>query len=160
MKIAIIYASKYGTTEKVAEAIAGKLKGMNEVELFSLKKNPQPDISAFEMVIIGSSIYVGQASKKVKAFCEENESLLLQKKIGLFACGMHPNKEEREKELKNAFPEVLLQKSSATHFLGGAFLFEQMNFLERMIIKKIAKTTDNVEQIDWERVERLVKELE
>ncbi|MCL2436166.1 MAG: flavodoxin domain-containing protein [Lentimicrobiaceae bacterium] len=160
MKIAIIYASKYGTTEKVAGSIAGKLNKVNEVELFSLKKNPQPDISAFEMVIIGSSIYMGQASKKVKAFCKENESLLLQKKIGLFVCGMHPNEEEREKELQNAFPEVLLKNSSATHFLGGAYLFEQMNFLERMIIKKIAKTTENVEQVDWEKVEEFVKELE
>ena len=160
MKIAIIYASKYGTTEKVAAAIADKLKEMNEVELFSLKKNPQPDISVFEMVIIGSSIYAGQASKKVKNFCKENESLLLQKRIGLFVCGMHPDKEEQEKELKNAFPEVLLKKSSATKFLGGAYLFEQMNFLERMIIKKVAKTTVSTQQVDWEGVEEFVKELE
>ena len=160
MKIAIIYASKYGTTEKVAEAIADKLKGTNEVELFSLKKNPQPNIGAFEMVIIGSSIYAGQASRKVKAFCKENESLLLQKRIGLFVCGMHPDKEEQDKEVQNAFSEVLLKKSSATKFLGGAYLFEQMNFLERMIIKKVAKTTSSVQQIDWEGVEGFVKELE
>ena len=159
MKIAILYASKYGTTEKVAASIADKLKEMNEVELFSLKNDPQPDISAFEMVIIGSSIYAGQASKKMKAFCKANETLLLQKRIGLFVCGMHPDKEEQEKELKNAFPEVLLKKSSATKFLGGAYLFEQMSFFECMIIKKIAKITSSVEQIDWERVEEFVKEL-
>jgi len=160
MKIAIIYASKYGTTEKVAGSIADKLKGTNEVALFSLKQNPKPDISTFEMVIIGSSIYAGQASKKMKTFCKENESLLLQKKIGLFICGMHPDKEEQEKELKNAFPEVLLKKSEATSFLGGEYLFEQMNFFERMIIKKVAKTTNNVQQIDWEEVGEFVKKLQ
>jgi len=159
MKIAVIYASKYGTTEKVAESIADRLKETNEVALLSLKKNPQPDISAFEMVLIGSSIYAGQASKKVKLFCKVNESLLLQKEIGLFVCGMHPDKEEQEKELKNAFPELLLKKSSATKFLGGAYLFERMNFFERMIIKKIAKTTSDVEQIDWEGVGVFVKIL-
>ena len=159
MKIAVIYASKYGTTEKVAESIADRLKETNEVALLSLKKNPQPDISAFEMVLIGTSIYAGQASKKVKAFCKENEALLLQKRIGLFVCGMHPDKEEQEKELKNAFPELLLKKSSATKFLGGAYLFERMNFFERMIIKKIAKTTSDVEQIDWGRVREFVKIL-
>ena len=159
MKIAIIYASKYGATEKVSGSIADKLKGTNEVELFSLKKNPQPDIGVFDTVIIGTSIYAGQASKKVKAFCKEHEALLLQKRIGLFICGMHPDEVEREKELKNAFPEVLLKKSSATKFLGGAYLFEQMNFFERMIIKKIAKTTENVEQIDWGRIGEFVKEI-
>jgi menaquinone-dependent protoporphyrinogen oxidase len=160
MKIAIIYASKYGTTEKVAGSIADKLKETNEVELFSLKNNPKPDISAFEMVIIGSSVYAGQASKKMKTFCKEHESLLLQKKIGLFVCGMHPDKEEQEKELKNAFPEVLLKKSEATSFLGGEYLFEQMNFFERMIIKKIAKTTDNVQQIDWEKIDEFAKKIQ
>ena len=48
MKTAIIYASKYGTTEKVAGSIANKLKETNEVKLFSLRKNPNPDISGYE----------------------------------------------------------------------------------------------------------------
>ncbi|MCL2290054.1 MAG: flavodoxin domain-containing protein [Bacteroidetes bacterium] len=160
MKTAIIYASKHGTTEKVAHSIADKLKGTNEVELFSLNANPKPDINAFEMVIIGSSIYAGQASKKVKAFCKENESLLLQKKIGLFTCGMQPEKENQEKELQAAFPEVLLKHSKATNFLGGELLFEQMNFFERMLVKKFMKIKSSVHQIDWDGVEDLAKRLQ
>ena len=159
MKIAVIYASKYGTTEKVAESIADKLKVTNEVALFPLKQNPQPDISAFEMVLIGSSIYAGQASKKVNLFCKANESLLLQKKIGLFVCGMHPDKEEQEKELKNAYSEDLQKKAMATGFLGGEFLFEKMNFFERMIIKKIAKTTSSVHQIDENAIDDFINQI-
>jgi len=160
MKIAIIYASKYGTTEKVAYSIADKLKETNEIELFSLKKDPRPDVSTFETVIIGSSIYAGQASKKMKTFCKENESLLLQKKIGLFICGMPPDKEHQEKELKDAFPEVLLKKSEIASFLGGEFLFEQMNFFERMIIKKITKITDTVHQIDRDAIGEFVMKIQ
>ena len=159
MKTAIIYISKYGTTEKVAHSIAEKLKETNEVELFSLKKNPHPDISGFERVILGSSIYMGQASGKMKAFCKTNESVLLQKKTGLFVCGMHPDKEQQDKELKGAYPEAMLKKADATGFLGGAFLFEQMNFMERAIIKKIAKTTTSVQGIDWEAMEEFVERL-
>jgi menaquinone-dependent protoporphyrinogen oxidase len=159
MKTAIIYTSKYGTTEKVAASIAEKLKDANEVELFSLKKNSKPDISGFELVILGSSIYMGQASKKMKAFCKANESVLLQKKTGLFVCGMHPDKEQQHKELKDAYSEILQNKAIATGFLGGAFLFEQMNFVERSIIKKIAKTTTSIEQIDWEAVDGFINRL-
>jgi menaquinone-dependent protoporphyrinogen oxidase len=61
MKTAIIYASKHGTTEKVAQAIADKLKKTTDVELFSLKKNPNPKISEFDMIILGSPIYAGQS---------------------------------------------------------------------------------------------------
>ena len=34
MKTALIYASKYGTTEKIASSIAEKLKNTNDIELF------------------------------------------------------------------------------------------------------------------------------
>jgi len=159
MKVAIVYASKHGTTEKVAASIAEKLKGTGDTELFSLKKNPKPDISGFDVVILGTSVYAGQASKKMAAFCKANESVLLQKKTGLFVCGMHPEKEQREKELTDAYPEILQKNATTTGFLGGEFLFERMNFVERFIIKKIAKTTDSVSQIDWEAIDSFVEKI-
>ena len=159
MKTAIIYVSKHGTTEKVARSIAEKLTGTNEVELFSLKKNPNIDISGFETVILGSSVYMGQASGKMKAFCKANETVLLQKKTGLFVCGMHPDKEQQEKELKDAYAEALREKAAATGFLGGEFLFEQLNFLERLIIKEIAKENSSVHQIDWKAIDSFVGKL-
>jgi menaquinone-dependent protoporphyrinogen oxidase len=159
MKTAIIYTSKYGTTEKIACSIAEKLKETNGVELFSLKKNAKPNISAFETVILGSSIYAGQASGKMRTFCKANESVLLQKKTALFVCGMEPDKEKQEKELKDAYPEALQNKAIATGFLGGAFIFEKMNLFERMIIKKIAKTTTSVERIDWKSVDEFINKI-
>ena len=159
MKTAIIYASKHGTTEKVARSIAEKLMETNEVELFSLKKNPNIDISGFETVILGSSVYMGQASGKMKAFCKANEPVLLQKKTGLFVCGMHPDKEQQEKELKDAYAEALREKAAATGFLGGEFLFEQLNFLERLIIKEVAKENSSVHQIDWKAIDSFVGKL-
>jgi menaquinone-dependent protoporphyrinogen oxidase len=160
MKTAILYTSKYGTTEKVACAIADKLRETNEVTLFSLNKNTKPDISGFESVILGTPIYAGQASSKVKAFCKANESALLQKKIGLFVCGMYPDKANREKELKEAYPETLRRKADATEFLGGAFIFERMNYFERLIIKQIAKTTTSVEQIDGRAMDAFIKKID
>ena len=160
MKTAILYASKHGTTEKVAHSIAEKLKETNEVELFSLKKNPHPDINGFERVIMGSSIHAGQAAKEVKAFCKANEPVLLQKKTGLFICGMHPDKVQQEKELKDTYPEILLEKAEVTGFLGGEFLFDQMNFFERFIARMIAKTTTSVHRINWEAVDMFVGKLQ
>ena len=160
MKTAILYTSKHGTTEKVACFIADKLKETNDVTLFSLNQHSKPDINGFECVILGTPIYAGQASSKIKAFCKANKSVLLQKKIGLFVCGMYPDKANREKELKEAYLETLQQKAEATGFLGGAFIFEQMNYFERLIIKQIAKTTTSVEQIDNEAIDAFVKKFQ
>jgi len=159
MKTAIIYTSKHGTTEKVANLIAEKLKKTNEIELFSLGKNSNPDISKYETVILGTSIYAGSASKKMKAFCRKNESILLQKKTGLFVCGMEPNKEKQNKELSDAYSETLHKSAVATGFLGGEFLFEHMNFFERFIIKKIAKTTTSVHKINAEAIDAFAAKL-
>ena len=159
MKTAIIYASKHGTTEKIAVSIAEKLKETNEVVLFSLKKNANPDISGFEIVILGSYIYMGQASGKMKNFCQKNESALLQKKTGLFVCGMHPDKTQREKELKETYPEVLRKNAAVTEFMGGEFLFEQLNFFEKLIIKKVANVTTSASEINWNTVNMFVNRL-
>ena len=159
MKIAVIYVSKHGTTEKVAVSIAEKLGESNEVELFSLTKNATPNISGFEMVILGSSIYAGQASKKMKTFCKKNEQVLLQKKTGLFVCGMEPNRSKRQKELEDAFPDVLSKNALASGFLGGEFIFEQMNFFERFMINRIAKTNESVSRIDRNAIEIFIKKL-
>jgi menaquinone-dependent protoporphyrinogen oxidase len=160
MKIAIVYVSKYGTTEKVAASIAEKLTENNEVELFALNKNANPNVNGFEAVILGTPIYAGQAAKKMKAFCQTNETGLLQKKTGLFVCGMEIDKSKIDSEFKNAYSEILQKNAAATAFLGGAFLFERMNFFERMIIKKIAKTTTSVQRIDEEAMNEFVEKLQ
>ena len=159
MKVAIIYASKHGTTEKVANAIADKIRDTSDVEVFSLKKNPNPNISEFDTVILGSSVYAGQTSKKMKTFCKENESVLLQKKLGLFICGMHINKEEIDKEIKISYPSTLQEKATVHEFLGGEFLFEKMNFFERFIARMIAKTKVSVHRIDWEGIDNFVQKI-
>lgn len=159
MKTAIIYATKHGTTEKVARAIGEKLKGTTDVELFSLKGNPHPDICEFDTIILGTSIYAGQPSKKMKAFCLGNESILLQKRLGLFVCGMHPDREEQEKEMKSAWPEVLQKHTTTAAFLGGEFLFESMNFFERTIVGMIAKTKTSVSRIDGDGIDAFVQQL-
>jgi len=159
MKIAIIYASKYGTTERVAGLIADKLRESNDITLIPLKDNPNPDIGGFETVILGTPVYAGQANKKMKSFCAANEAVLLQKETGLFVCGMEPDPAKRAKELEDAYPAVLRKSAKATGFLGGAFLFEEMNFAERFIIKKIAKTDQSVHRILQDEIDAFVQQF-
>ena len=157
-KIAIVYASRHGTTEKVSFSIAEKLKSY-EIELISLKKNSIPKLDEVECLILGTPIYAGQSSMKMRNFYNNNRNIILQKKIALFVCGMYPYLELREKELNEAYPQVLQEKAIAKEFLGGELIFEKMNFLERLIIKKISKTNKSVSNIAWDNLERLVQNI-
>jgi menaquinone-dependent protoporphyrinogen oxidase len=159
MKTAVIYTSKHGTTAKVSQMIAERLTG-NQVSVIDLKKEKYPDIHLFEGIILGTSIYAGAPSKTMQRFCKENIETLRQKRLALFVCGMELDITKQQKELEKAYPQELYEYAISKCFAGGEFQFEKMNFFERTIIKRIAKTDKNVSQIREDEVERFVTEYE
>jgi menaquinone-dependent protoporphyrinogen oxidase len=156
MKTAIIYTSKHGTTAKVAQMIAGRL---NQVLTIDLKKDKHPDINFFDGIILGTSIYAGTPSKAMQRFCMENLETLKQKRLALFVCGMEPDQTKQQQELANAYPQELYGYAVSKCFAGGEFQFEKMNFFERAIIKRIAKTDKSVSQIREEDIEKFVADI-
>ena len=139
-----------------AEKLAGKLK--NDVDLVNLKKTINIDISKYEKIIIGSSVYVGKIHKEAKMFCENNFNELKDKEIVLFISCMKEGK-EAEKQLKDNFPEELQDKALVTGVFGGAFKFDKMNFFERMIIKKISGNNKSYSNIIEENINEFAEIL-
>ena len=82
---------------------------------------------------------------------------LLQKRVGLFMVGM--NEPEFETEFNNAFPELLRNHAITSKCVGGEFLFEKMNFIEKLIVKKVSGITQNISKIDDNKISELVKEI-
>lgn len=154
MKTLILYATKYGSVEKVAKLIAEKIP--NSV-LQNIKRNKNVDIEDFERVIIGGSIYIGKIQKQISRFCSENLTALLQKEIGLFICAM--NQEEKNKLLQASFPDELLKRSKVSANFGGEFQFEKMNFIEKAIVKKIANISKSVSNLDYQSIDEFCKNM-
>lgn len=155
MKTAIIYYSKHGTTEKVAHLIGDNLD--DELTYISLKKHRDPDIRVYNKVVLGTSIYAGSPGKVMTQFCNKNRILLEKKVIGLFICCM--NREQEKEEIANAFPEYLHKVAITEAILGGEFLFEKMNFIERFITKRIAKTHSSVSNLRQEAIKEFVTQI-
>ena len=149
MKTIIFYCTTHGCTEKVARQIMDFM-GENTI-LHNLKSKEQPSLDDFDRVIIGGSIHAGQIQKKVKQFCTNNQESLLKKELGIFICCMEEGEKARE-EMRNVFPVELLSHAKATACLGGEFNFEKMNFLEKMIVKKVAKVEQSTSNIDQEAI--------
>lgn len=148
MKTAIIYYSKHGTTERVAHLIGEKFT--NEVAYISLRECPKPDIRTYDRIILGTSIYAGTPSRKVTQFCNKNQSLLWEKVIGLFICCM--NKDKEAEEMGNAFPEYLQRLAIPKAILGGEFLFDKMNCIERFITRKVTKIESSVSSLRYDAI--------
>lgn len=156
MKTAIIYYSKHGTTERVAYLIGESLS--HKVDYISLRESPKPDIRTYERIILGTSIYAGTPGRKVSQFCNKNRSLLEEKVIGLFICCM--NKKQELEEMNNAFPEYLQKVAITKAILGGEFLFDKMNCIERFITRKIAKIEFSVSCLRYNAIREFAIQIE
>ncbi len=157
MKIAIIYCSKHGTTGKLAELIAEK-KSAHDVDLINLMDSDEPVVDQYDQIVIGGSIHFGKIQKNIKRFCERNEDKLIHKDLGLFICCMLD--EKKNEQFENAFPEVLRQHSKAIGCFGGEFLLEKMNFLEKLIIKKVANASVSSSHINFDEVDHFIAQLD
>jgi menaquinone-dependent protoporphyrinogen oxidase len=149
MGILIAYASKHGCTEKCAEKLAQRFD--EKVDLYNLKSQKPLDISQYDKVIIGSSVYVGKVNKEATEFCAKNLSQLGNKKVGLFICGSQEG-DALKLELDGAYPQELQSKAIAIECFGGEFTFSKMNFMEKTIVKVIAKTNKDTSNVKDDKI--------
>jgi len=156
MKTLIVYATTHGCTEECATKLEQQLdSGANVI---NIKKQKLDDLEKYETIIIGGSIHAGQIQKRIKKFCQENLDTLKKKKIGLFLCCMEEG-ETAQKQFQDAFPAQLIEHATATGIFGGAFNFEKMNFIEKAIVKKVAKIEKSSSKIDEKSIVEFVKKM-
>lgn len=77
-KCLVVFGSKYGSTAEVARAIAEGL-GAEVADVVG-----KPDMTAYDMIVIGSPIYAGDYMTSVTRFIRDNKDLLLERKIAAF----------------------------------------------------------------------------
>lgn len=136
MKTLIVYGSKYGATGVCVDKIRKWLKG--EAEIVNLAERQPSELAQYEKILIGSGVYAGQLQKEVKAFYENNKEILKEKKIGVFLSCL--SDKQLDQYIDGAFGETFRRSLIAQVGCGGALNFNKMNFFERFITKKIAKS--------------------
>ena len=156
MRTAIVYATKHGTTRKVANKIKA-LVWPGDVILFNLAETRDVELRSFDRIIIGSSIYAGSVSGRVKSFVKQNMVDLLQKEVGLFTCGMFF--EKANEQIEKSFPAVLRQHARSIKHLGGEYQFDDLNFVERFLVKKIGGATQSESHIDEKAIVAFVEDF-
>jgi menaquinone-dependent protoporphyrinogen oxidase len=157
LKRVIIYAGKYGCTEHCAKKLAAMLPG--EVELVDLQNDPKNNgsvnLSEYDQVILGGSIYAGHASKNLRDFCGHNLPLLRSKQVALFLCCFEQG-ENAQAYMRRTFPRALVEQAIATGYFGWELHFAKRNRFERWMVKKIARVDQDISRIDEGAIRDLV----
>lgn len=162
MKTIVIYQSKYGASQEVANC----LKGENTtcVSLRDFDGNLQE----YEQVVLGCGVYAGSLAKAFKEFCVTNEEALCTKKLFFYFCGLQKEKEDMYKVCQENLTPLLRDRADAKMGVGGMLNFPRMNFMEKSIIKMINKKAhfvskeqmkDKVDLLDYEKIEELKAKL-
>ncbi|MDP8269372.1 MAG: flavodoxin domain-containing protein [Candidatus Tenebribacter davisii] len=155
MKTAIIYMSKHGTTEKITKLLSDKIENST---MFNLSSSSSIVLENYDTIIIGGSIHFGSMQKKLKQFIAKNIDVLLTKRTALFMVCMDKT-DKRNEQFENAYPQELRNRSIVNGYFRGEFIFDKMNFIEKIIIKKISGRSTDVSEIDYEAIDEFVNKL-
>ena len=130
---AIIYSSKYGTTEQVGKSIGSLLKGQTAVTLIDLSQPICLPLDGFDTFVLGTSIYAGHPRQQMVRFCQEHLPLLLRKTLFRYVCGM--DRAHAIREMTAAFPSELIMHAEEATFIAGEYQLGKMSLLERLLLR-------------------------
>ena len=86
MLVLVAYATKYGSTERIAEFIADRLR-VGGLEAHAFPVEAVREVAAYDAVLVGSATYMGHWLKPARAFVERFRDTLAGRPTWLFSSG-------------------------------------------------------------------------
>lgn len=172
MKTLILYLTRDGQTQKIAEKIAETLP--QKAELISLRAQPNlsaEQLQAFDTIVIGASIRYGHFDPLLTQFIDRHANLLNQKKSAFFSVNLTARKANRNTPESNTYTKKLLARiqwqPNLVEVIAGALFYPRYRWFDRVMIRFIMKitggetdTTREYEYTDWEKVRQFAEKIQ
>jgi menaquinone-dependent protoporphyrinogen oxidase len=139
-KVLVAYASKYGSTGGVADAIGKELCNRSAAVDVCMVKNIG-DLTPYRGAVIGSAIYMGKWMPEAADFVKRNRGVLGQIAVAYFVVCMtmgQPTEDNRRKALAYLDPvlkEVPQVKPVEIGTFAGALHYSNLSMPTKMIMK-------------------------
>lgn len=131
-KTLLLYYSFYGTTKETSQWVADGIGG--DVDVLPINDFNKIDITNYEVVVLGTAIYMENVALQMQDFLQENRDKFKEKPIAIFiVAGSYLISGER---YLNLFETDLGQKPIATAYFGGRMFPEMLNEFHLNIMKK------------------------
>jgi menaquinone-dependent protoporphyrinogen oxidase len=164
-KVLVGYASKYGSTQEVAEAIAATLRESG----LAVDLKPAKEVKALDeytAVVLGAPIYMLHWHKEARNFLSKHRETLTKLPVSAFALGPFNNEEEEWKEVRAQLDKELAKfpwlRPIAIEIFGGKFDPEKLRFPDNIIAKLPGSPLHNMPVIDirdWEAIRAWASKL-
>ena len=154
-KVLVAYASKYGSTGGVADAIGKELCAKGVSADVALIKNAR-NIGSYQGVVIGSAIYMGKWMPEAVDFVKKNKDLLRRMPVAYFLVCMTlstPTDKNRAEVL--AYMDPILKEAPEIKPVGigtfaGAIDYNKLSWIYKKILK--SKGTPEGDFRDWNAI--------
>ena len=136
VKVLVAYASKYGSTQEVAEAIAATLRESGlVVDLEPIRE--VKTLEEYTAVVLGAPLYMFHWHKDARRFLSRHREALTKRPVAIFALGPFNDEEKEWKEVRAQLDKELAKfpwlTSMAIEIFGGKFDPAKLRFPDNII---------------------------
>ena len=157
MSIAILYATRYGSTRDVAELLAGRLA--KDVRLYDLADRAPVDLSDVSVVVIGSPVFSGRVPGAVRRFVAGARELLARRAVVLYMTSLYSGA-RAEAQLVDNYPAWLVAQSRANHFVGGRIRLAELRRIDSLVLRRVGLVSDDIDTISDSSIDELISSVE
>jgi menaquinone-dependent protoporphyrinogen oxidase len=150
MRVLVAVASKHGSTEEIAQAIAERLRELGH-EAEARAVHEVRDIGEVQAVVLGSAVYAGSWMKEAVEFAERNAETFARLPVWLFSSGPLGTEVKDEEEQPRQLAELTeMLKPNDHRVFFGALDKAKLGFGERMIVKAVKAPDGDFR--DWDAI--------
>ena len=156
-KIALLYGTRYGATEDIANWI---VKGIgNSVDVLNIETiNFNESIEKYDKLIIGSGIWIDGAHKRLMEFISKYKEQVESKIIASFiVCGTTGEDEAGKARIEGYFERFhkpLDTKPTLKRHFGGRMIIEKLTEKDRKLLDNFYRNVLKKEFISWDRTKQ------
>lgn len=159
-RILVGYATRYGSTQEVAEAIAAELRqGGHDADVRPLRE--VRSLEGYSAVVVGAPLFMFHWHKDALNFLARHRSQLEKQPVAIFALGpVHDPHDEAEwlssrAQLEKELASFSWLKPVALEMFGGKYDPEKLGFPLKMMAGK--EPASDIR--DWEAIRKWAREL-
>ncbi|MDQ0260408.1 flavodoxin domain-containing protein [Sinomonas atrocyanea] len=141
-KVLVAYSTHEGQTAKIADFIAGVLRGRGlDVDTCDVKESADPALIDYDGVIVGGSVHVGKHDKHVVDYVRGNRHALTGLPSAFFSVSLSSasgDTQEAEGYVEK-FEEETGWLPTRIALFGGGLPYKHLNFVSRHMMKRIVE---------------------
>jgi menaquinone-dependent protoporphyrinogen oxidase len=157
MKVLVAVASRHGSTEGIALAIAGRLSELGHEAQARVVQDIK-DLGEAEALVLGSAVYAGSWMKEAVEFAERNAQSIAHVPVWLFSSGPLGTEVTDEEEQPRQLAELTeMLKPRGHRIFFGALDKTKLGFGERMMVKAVKAPDGDFR--DWDAIRGWADEI-